>query len=157
MDKFLGKYRVQSTRLQTWNYSRAVYYFITICTKDREKYFGNISDGKIILNGRGEIAKRYWLEIPGHFDNEKIDEFVVMPNPIHGIIVLGKTDVDVRANVGNGGNGETRHCLVSTKTNTKSNIITKSKTDKVIIHWPDLRSLTSVIFQFNLNNSQIEL
>ena len=138
MDKFLGKYRVQSTRLRTWDYSRAGYYFITICTKDRGKYFGKISDGKIILNGWGEIAKKYGLEIPGHFDNEKID-------------------VNVRANVGNGGNGETRHCLVSTKTNTKSNIITKSKTDKVIIHWPDLRSLTSVIFQFNLNNSQIEL
>jgi putative transposase len=57
----------------------------------------------MILNEWGEIAKKYLQEIPGHFDNAKIDEFVVMPNHIHGIIVLGKTDVNVRANVGNGG------------------------------------------------------
>jgi putative transposase len=132
MDRFLGKYRISSTRLQTWDYSWDGYYFITICTQDREKYFGKISDGKMMLNDWGEIAKKYWMEIPAHFENTKIDEFVVMPNHIHGIIVLGKDDVDVRenvGNVGNVGNVETRHCLVSTKTNTHSNKITKTETD----------------------------
>ena len=75
-------------RLKNFDYSSSGYYFITICTKDRQKYFGNIIDNKMILNEYGEIVKKCWTEILNHFDNVEFDEFIVMPNHVHGIVVI---------------------------------------------------------------------
>jgi len=75
-------------RLRNFDYSLSGYYFVTICTKNRQKYFGDIIDNKMILNNYGEIIKKYWLEIPKHFNNVELDEFVVMPNHVHGIIII---------------------------------------------------------------------
>ena len=61
---------------------------MTICTKNRENYFGEIVDGKMILNEYGKIAEQNWKNILNHYQNVDIDEFVVMPNHIHGIIIL---------------------------------------------------------------------
>jgi len=79
-DLYKGKYRIESTRLKGWGYSSTGYYFVTICTKDRESVFGNVADGKMVLTGIGNIARRYWLEIPEHFQNVELDEFIIMPN-----------------------------------------------------------------------------
>jgi len=92
-NKFQGKYRIASARLKTWNYAWNGYYFVTICTNNRQNFFGNISNGKMRLNEYGEIAHKYWLEMPNHFDNIKIDAFVVMPNHVHGIIILKNATV----------------------------------------------------------------
>ena len=78
----------KANRKKHYNYSSAGYYFVTICTKDRLSFFGKIEDGKMFLNECGEIVRKCWLEIPGHFPNVKIDEFVVMPNHFHGIIII---------------------------------------------------------------------
>ncbi len=67
-------------------------YFVSICTANRECYFGNIVDGKIELTEIGKLAKKYWQEIPWHFPFVKLDEFIIMPNHIHGIIIINKTD-----------------------------------------------------------------
>ena len=83
-----NKRRVQSMRLKYWNYSENGYYFVTICAKNKIEYFGKIKNGKMILNEYGKIAKKYWIEIPKHFLDVKIDEFVIMPNHIHGIIII---------------------------------------------------------------------
>ena len=88
MDLYKNRYRIQSTRLKEWDYSSDGYYFVTICTKDQEFFFGNIVDGRIKLSAIGEIAKEYWLEIPQHFQNVKLDEFVIMPNHVHGIVII---------------------------------------------------------------------
>jgi len=96
MDNFLGK----SHRLQNWNYGWNGFYYITICTKNRQHYFGKIENGEMILNSIGMVANRFWREIPEHFNNVKLDEFVVMPNHIHAILII---DNDVG----------TRQCLVS--------------------------------------------
>ena len=66
-DKFRDKYRIPSSRLQNWDYSDNGYYFITICTKERKHYFGEIINLKMQLSKIGEIAKKYWLEIQNHF------------------------------------------------------------------------------------------
>ncbi len=87
-EKFKNMYRTESRRLKGWDYTSEGAYFITICTKDREHYFGYVVDGKIILSEMGQMAQKHWLEIPDHFPSVILDEFVVMPNHVHGILFL---------------------------------------------------------------------
>jgi len=63
-------------------------YFITICTQNRECYFGEIKNKKMILSPTGAIADVLWYEIKNHVKNIELGEFVVMPNHIHGILIL---------------------------------------------------------------------
>lgn len=83
MEKFKNKYRVSSARAPFWDYGWDAAYFITICTHDREYFFGEIVDGEMNLNALGKTAQKYWREIPHHFSYIILREFVVMPNPIH--------------------------------------------------------------------------
>ena len=82
------KHHRRSIRLQGYDYSQRGAYFITLCTKNREHLFGEILNGEIQLNEFGKITQQCWLEIPNHFPNVQLDEFVIMPDHIHGIIVL---------------------------------------------------------------------
>jgi putative transposase len=93
MKKYRGKYRIDSTRLKGWDYSSVGFYYVTICTKDKHPNFGIIVDGVVQLSDIGEIAFNCWMEIPAHFPNVGIDEFVVMPNHLHGIVVIRSNDV----------------------------------------------------------------
>jgi len=88
MSLYKNKYRNESSRLQNRDYSKGGSYFITIVTKNMNHYFGNISNNKMHLLLIGKIAYRYWNEIPKHFPNVKLDEFVIMPNHVHGIITI---------------------------------------------------------------------
>ena len=99
MKSYKNKYRVESSRLKEWDYSTAWWYFITICTKDHIEYFGEIVKEKMILNNLGIIVEKYWKEIPIHFPNVGLDYFVIMPNHIHGIIILNEKGRDVACNV----------------------------------------------------------
>ncbi len=87
MEKYQNKYRIKTNRLQNWDYGWNGAYFVTICTKNREHYFGNIYDDKIKFTNIGKLAEKYWSEIPKHFPFVKSDVFVVMPNHIHEIII----------------------------------------------------------------------
>ncbi len=95
--KFRGKYRIDSARMKNYDYSRNGAYFVTIVTKNRENYFGEIVDKKMQLFEMGKIAEKFWHEIPQHFPFVKLDAFVVMPNHVHGIIWI---DNDERINNG---------------------------------------------------------
>lgn len=132
MEKFKGKYRVESARLQNWDYGANGLYFITICTANRECYFGDVlvdtTNGNVDdavetpklcvsitpttpimqLSEIGKMAHHFWTEIPNHFPFVELGEFVVMPNHIHGIIIINKPD-DNRMNggVNADGDGET--------------------------------------------------
>ena len=88
MKKFRGTYRVHSTRLQNWDYSWNGRYFITINTAYREYFFGQVSNQIMQLSSIGELAHRFWHEIPDHFPHVYLDAYVVMPNHIHGIVIL---------------------------------------------------------------------
>ncbi|MEI6684375.1 MAG: transposase [Bacteroidota bacterium] len=88
MSLFQGKYRVESTRLPGYDYSGDGYYFVTICVKDRGFYLGFVRDGNMYLNEYGMIVQQCWFDLPNHYTNLRLDEFVVMPNHIHGIMVI---------------------------------------------------------------------
>lgn len=77
-----------SIRLKEYDYSSPGAYFVTLVVDHRVCSFGKIEDGWVILSGVGKIARKFWLEIPGHFDIVRLDEFVVMPNHFHGVIWL---------------------------------------------------------------------
>jgi REP element-mobilizing transposase RayT len=76
------------TRLKGYDYSQSGYYFVTICTNNREEWFGKVERESMNLNKYGEIAHDFWAEIPAHFENVGMDEFSVMPNHLHGILVI---------------------------------------------------------------------
>ncbi|MEJ5283963.1 MAG: transposase [Brevinematales bacterium] len=80
----------RSIRLKNYNYSQPGTYFITLCVKNRENLFGTITNGQIQLNDYGKIAQKYWLEIPSHFPDVSLDEFVIMPNHFHGIVIINE-------------------------------------------------------------------
>ncbi|MBU0727337.1 transposase, partial [Patescibacteria group bacterium] len=90
MTLFQNKYRVESTRLPYWDYSSDGWYFVTICTKNREEHFGKIQNYFMGLSNIGCTAAKFWNEIPNHFPFTRLDEWVVMPNHVHGIIVIDK-------------------------------------------------------------------
>jgi putative transposase len=98
-DKFQDRYRIPSSRWQEWDYGWNGAYFITICTAGRECYFGKIVNGKMILSEIGKIADHFWYEIPNHFPFAELGEFIVMPNHVHGIVVLDKVNNDPYSNV----------------------------------------------------------
>lgn len=79
----------RSIRLQGHDYSQTGAYFITLCTHNRRCMFGDIKDGEMVLNDVGKIVQKFWLEIPLHYPTVLLDEFVVMPNHVHGIIIIG--------------------------------------------------------------------
>lgn len=91
-ERFKNKYRNETTRLKSWNYGWNGSYFITICTKDRERHFGEIEKDEMYLSEIGKIANRCWEDIPNHFPFVKLGEFIVMPNHVHGIIIIDKKD-----------------------------------------------------------------
>ena len=106
-DKYQNKYRISSARLQHWDYGSDALYFVTICTQNREHYFGEIADGKMQLSETGKMSHRFWFEIPNHFPFVQLGEFVVMPNHVHGIIIIDKTGYD--GDVRNDANVETQN------------------------------------------------
>ncbi len=79
----------RSIRLKGYDYSQAGAYFVTICVHHRECLFGEIVDGEMRLNEPGQIVAACWQDITRHFGNVALDEFAVMPNHLHGIIVIG--------------------------------------------------------------------
>jgi putative transposase len=85
---FNNKYRIPSNRAQWWDYRRNAVYLITLCTRDRKKFFGEIADNVVHLSETGKVAQSCWENIPDHFPFVTLDEFMVMPNHIHGIIVI---------------------------------------------------------------------
>jgi REP element-mobilizing transposase RayT len=113
-EKYQNKYRIPSSRLQGYDYGQNGAYFITICTKDKVHYFGQIistpcsetqniacSETQNIASLQptriGAIAITFWQKIPEHFAFVILDEFVVMPNHLHGSIIISKETHNVEA------------------------------------------------------------
>lgn len=101
--KYKNKYRSETTRLKNHDYGSDDWYFVTICTKNRERYFGEIIQQTGIQNLAslhptpiGKIAHQYWLEIPNHFPFVILDEFVIMPDHVHGLIYFNKPEYPYR-------------------------------------------------------------
>jgi putative transposase len=117
MNKYQNKYRIPSARLQNWDYGAMGSYFVTICTQNREHFFGEIAEtpsvetpcmasltqtrNEMILNDIGKKVEEEWLKtIELRPDmNLELGNFVVMPNHFHGILIIGgnefNTDTDI--------------------------------------------------------------
>jgi putative transposase len=89
--------RRRPLRLKEFNYAAAGAYFVTIVTEGRSSLFGEIIDGKMQLNSAGESINHWWFELKQKFALVETDEFVVMPNHVHGIIIIA--DVPVGADL----------------------------------------------------------
>ena len=83
-----NKHHRRSIRLKGYDYTQPGAYFVTICTWQRNNLFGEISNKKIQLSPFGEVIQVHWDNLPKHYSYLKLDEFVIMPNHVHGIIVL---------------------------------------------------------------------
>ncbi|TCN65405.1 transposase [Acetobacteroides hydrogenigenes] len=88
----------QSIRLKGYDYSQAGLYFVTLCLYGRACLFGHIENAEMILNDSGRTAQQCWLDIPNHYPNVVLHEYVIMPNHVHGIVQI----------VDDGGYGECR-------------------------------------------------
>lgn len=88
MTLFKDRYRIESNRLKGWDYSRQGFYFVTICTRNRECFLGDVKDGDVHLSSAGEIVAEEWQKTQQIRDNVTLDQWVVMPNHLHGIIVI---------------------------------------------------------------------
>jgi len=97
------RYRSESLRLPWWDYAEAGWYLVTICTQNRQCVLGEIVDGSVNLSPGGLIVEEEWQRTPTVRPDVGLDEFVVMPNHVHGIVVLA------------GDHKKTSHRDVSTK------------------------------------------
>jgi len=89
-----GNQNRKSIRLEDYDYSSAGYYFVTIVTHKRVTIFGSVKDGSVSLNNVGKLVEDLWNEIPLHFPYVTIDQHIIMPNHIHGILIIN--DVGAR-------------------------------------------------------------
>ncbi len=91
------RYHRRSTRLMGYDYSKPGFYFVTICTKNRQNLFGEISNNLMDLNDAGKMVLNCWLEIQDHYPHVKLHEFIIMPNHIHGILEIREKQNHVNA------------------------------------------------------------
>jgi len=107
----VSKHHRRSIRLRGYDYAQAGAYFVTIVTRDRVCLFGEVVNGEMLLNDRGGLIQSVWDELPDHYPGVKCDAFIVMPNHVHGIIVLaneggvGESDVGAGLKPARGGGG----------------------------------------------------
>jgi REP element-mobilizing transposase RayT len=92
------KHHRQSIRIRGYDYTQASAYFVTLCTHQRRCLFGQIVDGAMYLNCSGQFIQTCWKNLPNHFPFIELDVFVVMPNHIHGIIII--TEKTISSSVG---------------------------------------------------------
>jgi putative transposase len=78
----------RSIRLPAYDYSGEGPYYVTICTQDRLCLFGRVANGEMALNERGRFVQQCWDELTGHYAGIELDAFVIMPNHVHGIVVI---------------------------------------------------------------------
>ena len=96
-DKYKNRYRVETTRVKWHNYAEGTY-FVTICTKNKVRYFGEIYDDTMYFTGIGEYAESCVKEINEHFPIAEVLEYVVMPNHIHLLIHIDSSRLSTDIN-----------------------------------------------------------
>ncbi|MFA7420363.1 MAG: transposase [Melioribacteraceae bacterium] len=92
MTKFKDNFRIETTRLKEWDYSNPWWYYVTINTKDHIEYLGRVVEEKMELNEKGKVVEECWKQIPKHFKMAELDYYIVMPNHVHGIIIINETE-----------------------------------------------------------------
>jgi putative transposase len=85
---YKGRYPVETTRLKSWDYSNDGWYFVTICTKNRMHFFGEVVNDEMQLSEIGKVAVDEWVKTSQIRPDVTIDSFVVMPNHVHAVVVI---------------------------------------------------------------------
>jgi putative transposase len=88
-------HRRRSVRVPGYDYSQPGAYFVTICVRDRDCLLGDVVEERVVLNDVGRIVQETWFDLPNHYPHVELDEFVIMPNHVHGIIVLTEEPISV--------------------------------------------------------------
>ena len=91
---FKNKYRIASARYKGWNYADDGFYFVTICTKNRKLFFGSVKDYEMELNDVGKIVADEWQNTAKIRNNILLDEWIIMPNHLHGILIINNHTVE---------------------------------------------------------------
>jgi len=81
----------RSIRLKSYDYSADGAYFITVCVRNRECLLGEINDGRMILNQYGAVVRNIWEDLPDRLPDIDLDEYAIMPNHFHAIILINKS------------------------------------------------------------------
>ncbi len=136
----MDEHHRRSIRLPDYDYTQNGAYVVTICTHGREALFGEIVDGEMRLNDFGRIVEVCWFAIPEHFPHVEIDAFVVMPNHVHGIIVITGIDSD-------NGNVGARHAL-PLQTATTKQLSNGDKDQKPAFGKPVAKSVGIIVGSF---------
>jgi REP element-mobilizing transposase RayT len=89
------KHHRRSIRLKNHNYSQPGYYFLTICTYQRQSWFGEIKNDRMYLNQIGKIVAEEWLNTPKIRSNFLLDEWVILPNHLHGIVIINEHILEI--------------------------------------------------------------
>ena len=158
--------RKSSPRLQNYNYSWAGFYFVTINTHKGISLFGKIKDNEVRLNFDGEVVHKAWLYIPNHHPNVILDEFIIMPNHLHGIIQI-KDDFQVSID---GGSGPKNHNLseiiksfkiyssrrINARRKEKSPVWHRSYYDRVIRNERELENIRKYIQENPIKDDDLE-
>ncbi len=98
MKLFRNTYRTDTLRLRHWDYASSGYYFVTICTKNRIRWFGEVQENTVRLSDVGCIVEEEWKRMGALRKNVSLDAWIIMPNHIHGIIRIDQFDVEVLGN-----------------------------------------------------------
>ncbi|MBS1944618.1 MAG: transposase [Bacteroidetes bacterium] len=101
----------RSIRLRNYDYTQNGAYFVTICVQDRVCLLGDVADGEMRLNAAGQIVQDVWYGLPDHYPHVQLDAWVIMPNHVHGIIVLVDAPVGAGFKPAPTGASTTRHGL----------------------------------------------
>jgi REP element-mobilizing transposase RayT len=88
----------RSIRLKGYDYTQPGAYFVTLVTADRACLFGEILEGEIWPNPIGKIVEKCWYDLERHFPTISLDEFILMPNHLHGIICMGEASASLKRN-----------------------------------------------------------
>ncbi len=87
----------RSIRLKDYDYAQAGSYFITICTRHRQHFFGEISENEMIYNDAGNMINEWWEKIPGKFPDIQLGPYITMPNHFHAVVInTGSVRADPR-------------------------------------------------------------
>ena len=94
------KHHRRTIRLKDYDYSQPGWYFVTVCAQNREMLFGDVVDGKMVLNDTGQMVQETWEWLATQYPYVELDTSVIMPNHLHGIVVIVD---DCRGDLGKGG------------------------------------------------------
>ena len=143
-----GYHNRRSTRCKEYDYSQPGYYFVTICLHDKtQNMFGDITNTIMVENDFAGIVRRCWQNLPKHYTNIALDEFVIMPNHVHGIIIIQ----DYRLNNSNGRDDPAPTVQNQKRAPALGNIVAYLKYDSTK-HINMLRDSTKPVWQRNFHD-----